>query len=176
MHWSNCASNAKENRFARKFAFKPWKKGWGGGWEKKEKKRQERFPVVIRLPTSNETIADILYEIKIAITFECQAGWNNLPNKIFALRTTRSSIIHLIVLAFGAINLHWYTCLIAIWPIYYPLFLSQKLSKLFSIVEQNCHQHKVLKFGGMATNLGHKTEFSSKASNEWLSWPRLSPA
>ena len=40
--------------------------------KKKEKKRQERFPVVIRLPTSNETNADILHEIKIAITFECR--------------------------------------------------------------------------------------------------------
>ena len=78
----------------------------GGDGKKKENKRQERFPVVIRLPTSNETNADILHEIKIAITFECQAGSNNLPNKIFALRTTQSSIIHLIVLAFGAINLH----------------------------------------------------------------------
>ena len=161
MHWSTCASNGKENRFAREFAFKPWKKGRGDG-KKKENKRQERFPVVIRLPTSNETNANILHEIKIAITFECQAGSSDLPNKIFALRTTQSSIIHLIVSAFGAINLHWYTCLIAIWPIYYPLFLSQKLSKLFSIVEQNCHQQKVLKFGGMATNLGHKTEFRSE--------------
>lgn len=44
------------------------------GWKKKH--HQERFPVVIRLPTSNETIPDILYEIKIAITFECQAGSN----------------------------------------------------------------------------------------------------
>ena len=99
----------------------------------------------------------------------------NLPNKIFALKITQSSI-HLIVLAFGAINLHWYTCFIVIYRIYYPLFLSQKLPKLFSIVEQNCHhQHKVLKFGDMATNLAHKTEFSSKTSNEWLGWPHLSP-
>ena len=78
----------------------------------------------------------------------------NLPNKIFALKITQSSI-HLIVLA----------SLIVICQIYDPLFLSQKLSKLFSIVEQNCHhQHKVLKFGDMATNLVHKTEFSSKTS------------
>ena len=98
----------------------------------------------------------------------------HLPNKIFALKITHSSI-HLIVLAFDAINLHWYTCLIVICRIYYPLFLSQKLSKLFSIVDQNCHQHKVLKFGDMATNLVHKTEFSSKTSNEWLGWPHLSP-
>ena len=34
--------------------------------EKKKKKHQERFPVVI----------DILSELKIAITFECQAGSN----------------------------------------------------------------------------------------------------
>ena len=98
----------------------------------------------------------------------------HLPKKIFALKITQSSI-HLIVLAFDAINLHWYTCLIVICRIYYPLFLSQKLSKLFSIVDQNCHQHKVLKFGDMATNLVHKTEFSSKTSNEWLDWPHLSP-
>ena len=78
----------------------------------------------------------------------------NLPNKIFALKITQSSI-HLIVLA----------SLIVICGIYDPLFLSQKLSKLFSIVEQNCHhQHKVLTFGDMATNLVHKTEFSSKTS------------
>ena len=78
----------------------------------------------------------------------------NLPNKIFALKITQSSI-HLILLA----------SLIVICRIYDPLFLSQKLSKLFSIVEQNCHhQHKVLKFGDMATNLVHKTEFSSKTS------------
>ena len=89
----------------------------------------------------------------------------NLPNKIFALKITQSSI-HLILLA----------SLIVICRIYDPLFLSQKLSKLFSIVEQNCHhQHKVLKFGDMATNLVHKTEFSSKTSNEWLGWPHLSP-
>ena len=129
-----------------------------------KKKHQERFPVVIRLPISNETIPDILYEIKIAITFECQADSNSNSRFIFALKITQSSI-HLIVLAFGAINLHWYTCLIVICRIYYPLFLSQKLSKLFSIVEQNCHhQHKVLTFGDMATNLVHKTEFSSKTS------------
>ena len=41
-----------------------------------KKKHQERFPVVIRLPISNETIPDILCEIKIAITFECQADSN----------------------------------------------------------------------------------------------------
>ena len=53
--------------------------GGGGGVEKKTKKKtkhQERFPVVIPLPISNETIPDILYEIEIAITFECQADSN----------------------------------------------------------------------------------------------------
>ena len=49
-------------------------KGEAGGGKKK--KHQERFPVVIRLPISNETIPDILCEIKIAITFECQADSN----------------------------------------------------------------------------------------------------
>ena len=72
MHWPNCASNAKENKFAREVAFKPWKRG-GGGWEKKH---QERFPVVIRLSISNGSIPDILCEIKFAITFECQADSN----------------------------------------------------------------------------------------------------
>ena len=159
MRWSNCASNAKENRFAREFAFKPWKKGGGEGGKKKRKKKkhQESFPVVIRLPTSNETIPYFM-KLKLLLPSNFRQVQLNLPNKIIALRTTQSSI-HLIILAFGAINLHWYTCLIAIWPIYYPLFLSQKLSKLFSIVEQNCHQHKLLKFGGMATNLVHKTKF-----------------
>lgn len=41
-----------------------------------KKKHQERFPVVIRLPISNGSIPDILCEIKIAITFECQADSN----------------------------------------------------------------------------------------------------
>ena len=49
-------------------------KGEAGGGKKK--KHQERFPVVIRLPISNETIPDILCEIKFAITFECQADSN----------------------------------------------------------------------------------------------------
>ena len=114
-------------------------------------------------------------KLKSLLPFECQADSNKSSKQNIALKITQTSI-HLIVLAFGAINLHWYTCLIVICRIYYPLFLSQKLSKLFSIVEQNCHhQHKVLKFGDMATNLVHKTEFSSKTSDEWLGWPHPSP-
>ena len=49
------------------------KTSWVG---KKKQQHQERFPVVIRLPISNETIPDILYEIEIAIAFECRADSN----------------------------------------------------------------------------------------------------
>ena len=74
-----------------------------------KKKHQERFPVVIRLPISNETIPDILCEIKIAITFECQADSNTSSKQniclenyskfnisyCFSLRRHELALIHL---------------------------------------------------------------------------------
>ena len=119
----------------------------------KKIKHQERFPVVIRLPISNGSIPDILCEIKIAITFECQADSNKSSEQNICLEN------------YSKFNTS------------YCFSLSHRTAGYtISIVEQNCHhQHKVLKFGDMATNLVHKTEFSSKTSNEWLGWPHLSP-
>ena len=70
-----------------------------------EKKHQERFPVVIRLLFLMAQSLTYFVKLKSLLPSNVRQIQINLPNKIFALKITQSSI-HLIVLAFGAINLH----------------------------------------------------------------------